>query len=141
MRFQAALGIVIATVMLAASAYSAGAEGPSRLKIAADAGVGKRPSATPTPRFRKQSPYAVARERLVSAGWRPASTPNADTCMEGDGRCQGRAEMESCAGTADANCLFLWRKGDVIIGVSTVGDPAVVASVRCRSGCTARKSK
>jgi hypothetical protein len=141
MRFHLAIGILGAMIIAAGDAHSAGAQSASPIVVAADTGADKKPSGTPTPRFRKQSPYAAVRQRLISSGWRPAASPDADTCMEGDTRCQGRPEMESCAGTAEANCLFLWRKGAVIIGVSTVEDPPVIASVRCRSGCKKNKSR
>jgi len=141
MRLHVAVGIVGAAIVLAAGVHSAGAQSPARFNLVADASAGQSLSAIPTPRFRRQSPYSAARKRLVASGWQPAASPNADQCMEGDERCQGRPEMESCAGTAEANCLFLWRKGGVLIGVSTVEDPPVIANVRCRAGCKKNRSR
>jgi len=97
----------------------------------------KKPGAAtrPYPRLAKASPYAKARETLLAAGWEPVVSADADPCEAGDGRCEGRPEMESCAGTGEGNCLFVWRKGKAVIAVTTYDDPPKVASVSCRSGC------
>jgi hypothetical protein len=42
--------------------------------------------------------------------------------MDGDTRCQGRPEMEACAGTGMANCNFLWKKDGKTIAVYTIGE-------------------
>jgi hypothetical protein len=49
--------------------------------------------------------------------------------MEGDSRCQGRPEMEACAGTGMANCKFLWKKEGKITAICTVGEDAVYDNV------------
>jgi hypothetical protein len=87
------------------------------------------------PVFKHETPYAAARRNLVRRGWQPVISPDADACAEGDARCQGRPEMQACAGTGEANCLFLWRRAGTVIAVSTVDDPPVVAAVECRSRC------
>jgi hypothetical protein len=87
------------------------------------------------PRFRKKTPYAAAREKLVASGWQPVISADADPCMAGDTRCEGRPEMEACAGTGEGNCLFVWRKNNTMIAVTTYDDPPLVASIQCRSGC------
>jgi hypothetical protein len=87
------------------------------------------------PRFVPGRPYSRFRNRLRQNGWKPASTPDADRCDQGDTRCTRRPEMQSCAGTGEANCLFRWRKGGIIIEVSTVGDPPTISAVECRAGC------
>jgi hypothetical protein len=87
------------------------------------------------PQFTKNEASAAFRDKLLQACWQPEKAADADQCMAGDARCEGRPEMQSCAGTGEANCLFLWRKGDALLAVSTVGIPASVAAVECRSHC------
>jgi hypothetical protein len=77
--------------------------------------------------------YAVLRRKLIRSRWQPAITANADRCGTGDARCEGRPEMQSCAGTGEANCLFLWRKDGTLLAISTIGDPAIVDAVECRN--------
>jgi hypothetical protein len=93
---------------------------------------------TPTayPAFQKREAYSAVRERLLKSGWQPASTDDADQCIKGDSRCEGRPEMQACAGTGEANCNFRWRKADIVIDVSTVNDPPVVTAIsKCRNDC------
>ncbi|TGD92488.1 hypothetical protein [Methylobacterium nonmethylotrophicum] len=87
------------------------------------------------PAFLKGTSYASARSRLIALDWKPAKTPDAQPCG-GDSRCIGRPELEACAGTGAANCIFTWRRGGTLIAVSTAGerDP-VVSGITCRSGC------
>jgi hypothetical protein len=86
-------------------------------------------SATPPqiPTFPASTPYAKARETLLAQGWAPFHVDAADTCFAGDDRCQGRPEMAFCSGTGEAQCGFLWKKGDTLIEVITGGetDPVV----------------
>jgi hypothetical protein len=89
------------------------------------------------PSLPKGAPYGKARQALVGAGWQPVVSPGADKCDRGDRRCQGRPEMQTCAGTGLARCFFLWRKGARVIEIGTIGDEeALVDRVRCRSGCS-----
>lgn len=74
------------------------------------------------PNIKEGEDYANARKALLANGWQPYHAPNADTCMEGDTRCQGRPEMEACAGTGMANCNFLWKKDAKTIAVHTIGE-------------------
>jgi hypothetical protein len=83
----------------------------------------------------RNTPYAVAREYLLREGWQPASTSDADKCEGGDTRCEGRPEMQACAGTGEANCLFLWKRNTTVIVVTTFADPPLVSAVECRSDC------
>ena len=87
------------------------------------------------PSFSKQTSYGEARRSLTAQGWSPVRMPNADRCGEGDPRCQGRPEMERCAGTGLAYCNFTWRRGSTLIVVTTVGEDPYVSQVRCRAGC------
>jgi hypothetical protein len=91
------------------------------------------------PRFPRKTPYAKARENLVAAGWQPAVPKDPDPCEPGDTRCEGRPEMESCAGTGEGNCLFVWQKDKVFIEVTTRDDPPLVVGVKCRLGCSKGK--
>lgn len=92
-------------------------------------------AATAYPQFAKDEDYKTFRAKLVQAGWQPETAADADHCMAGDERCKGRPEMQSCAGTGAANCVFLWRKGDTVMAVSTVGIPTTVSGIECRSHC------
>ena len=77
---------------------------------------------TGLPKFRKGEYYKTVRLKMLKTGWKPAATPNADKCLEGDGRCVGRPEMESCAGTGKANCAFRWKRKSKIVMLFTVGE-------------------
>jgi len=128
---------ISAWVILAAASSSNDGLRPA---IAVDASIqvepGDRPPAIAAfPKFTDNAPYSELRRKLLEAGWQPASNADADRCEPGDTRCEGRSEMQSCAGTGEGNCLFLWRKGDAVFAVSTIGDPALVAAVECRSHC------
>ena len=75
------------------------------------------------PSIRNES-YASAREKMIAAGWQPFHASNADPCENDDPRCKDRPEMEACSGTGAANCRFLWKKGEKIVGICTVGEEA-----------------
>lgn len=72
--------------------------------------------------------YGIIRAKLLATGWVPFHSPTADKCSDGDARCNGRPEMEVCAGTGLGECRFLWRKGDKTLAVCTAGDSAEFAS-------------
>lgn len=74
------------------------------------------------PRFKKGESYTNVRAKMIKAGWSPYHSKDADICSEGDKRCEGRAEMESCAGTGMANCRFLWKKNGKTTAICTVGE-------------------
>jgi hypothetical protein len=93
-------------------------------------------AAAQAPRFPRGTDYADARVSLQALGWQPVTLPDADRCAAGDPRCQGRPEMHVCSGTGAGHCIFVWRRGDVLIEVITVGeDQARVSAVRCRTSC------
>ncbi|WP_457107613.1 hypothetical protein [Methylobacterium sp. P5_C11] len=88
------------------------------------------------PTFSKGTSYASARSSLITLGWKPAKTPDAQPCG-GDSRCVGRPEIEACAGTGVGSCLFTWRRSDTLIAVSTVGGgEPTVSGIKCRAGCS-----
>lgn len=80
------------------------------------------------------TPYAAARERLRAAGWHAYSHPNRDDCAERNPRCRRFPETYACSDSGDRGCYFTWRRGRVVIGVLTAGDPPVVRSVRRERG-------
>ena len=59
---------------------------------------------------------------MLKAGWKPIHAADADQCMDGDERCQGRPEMLACAGTGMANCSFLWKLGSKFVTIFTTGE-------------------
>lgn len=72
------------------------------------------------PILKKFTPYSVARERLLKSGWQPVINAGADPCEKGDERCEGKPEMQSCAGVAEANCVFLWKKNGRVREISAI---------------------
>ncbi|MFO1125713.1 MAG: hypothetical protein U1E25_10775 [Methylocystis sp.] len=89
------------------------------------------------PSFPKDEPYAKARKHLLKMGWKPVHEPEAGfVCQKDDPRCKGRPETVNCAGTGLANCIFRWKRKDVVIDVLTVGETKpVITEVTCHSGC------
>ena len=86
------------------------------------------------PVFKKDAPYASVRKTLIAKGWEPVTTADAQPCGD-DPRCKGLPEVEACAGTGLANCLFTWRRGKSLIGITTIGERPVFDGVQCREGC------
>jgi len=86
-----------------------------------------RSSPPALPHLDKMEPYTYVRAKMIAAGWKPYRAADADTCSDGDKRCEGRPEMQSCAGTGMANCIFTWSNGQRYVGITTVGedDPVV----------------
>lgn len=78
------------------------------------------------PRLRKGASYAKVRGAMLKAGWKPYRSPDADECMTGDKRCEGRPEMENCAGTGTAACRFLWKRRGKTVVIFTVGEEIAV---------------
>jgi hypothetical protein len=77
------------------------------------------------PRLKKGENYRSVRAKMMKAGWKPFHAKDADVCQRGDARCQNRPEMQSCAGTGQANCRFLWRRRGKTVVVFTIGENAV----------------
>lgn len=59
--------------------------------------------------------------RLLAEGWKPYLSKYADKCTEGDIRCEGRPEIESCSGFEAAAGKFIWTRDGIILNISTVG--------------------
>lgn len=75
--------------------------------------------------FKKYTPYSVVRKKMWRLGWQPVRNANADPCEKDDIRCTGRREMQSCAGTDEANCIFLWKKDARVREIHTIRVPPV----------------
>jgi len=82
-----------------------------------------------TPKFTEYESYSTVREKMIKAGWEPYVSDDADSCLKGDSRCEGRQEMLACAGTGMANCKFAWKKQEKIIAICTVGEDAEFESI------------
>ncbi len=85
------------------------------------------------PKIAKDTDYAAARKTLSAQGFAPERLPDAAACEKDDPRCF--PETFSCAGTGLAACLHVWRRGNSVIEVRTIGEQPIVDSLRCRSGC------
>ncbi len=84
------------------------------------------------PEIKPDEPYGQIREKMLTAGWQPFHIDGADECRDGDSRCQSRPEMASCAGTGLANCRFLWKKDEKVIGICTIGEEEPTFSNFCQ---------
>ena len=95
----------------------------------------KKQKAALYPRFKKGTPYKAARATLLSSGWSPVPPTGESPCEPGDTSCEEMPELQSCAGTGEGNCLFLWRRNETVVAIFSVSDPPVIARVECRSRC------
>src|SRR5690606_25732329 len=94
-------------------------------------------NATPTPQPSETAPEfkagddykTIVRPKMLTEGWKPYSSPEADQCGSGDPTCDEFPEIEACAGTGLGNCKFTWIKDDKIVNVFTVDDPQVFQSL------------
>jgi hypothetical protein len=80
-------------------------------------------------------PYAEARARLLEFGYEGAASPPARCPAGREALCRRNPrELEDCAGTGRAPCLFVFRypRGRTI-EVVTEGDRPVVRAIRERS--------
>lgn len=77
---------------------------------------------TGLPRFKKGQSYESVRTTMIKGGWKPFHSPDADECVAGDSRCEGRPEMRSCSGTGVASCAFTWKRQGRMVTIFTVGE-------------------
>ncbi len=106
----------------------------ARLSIAlALAATGALAQSSAIPNIAKDTDYAAARKTLLAQGFTPERLAGASPCDKSDPRCF--PEAFSCAGTGVAACLYVWKRGDAVIEIRTVGEQPIVDSLRCRSGC------
>ena len=76
----------------------------------------------PAPPFSRSESYAGVRVLLMRDGWQPVISKDADQCMEGDTRCEGRPEMQTCSGSGLAMCRFRWRRDGQQLTICTAGE-------------------
>lgn len=68
-------------------------------------------------------PYKSVREKLITAGWKPYISPDAEPCTGSTEACEGRyPETESCAGTGLGQCRFAWERAGRLVSISTISD-------------------
>ena len=68
-------------------------------------------------------PYKSVREKLITAGWKPYISPDAEPCAGSTEACEGRyPETESCAGTGLGQCRFAWERAGRLVSISTISD-------------------
>lgn len=75
--------------------------------------------------------YGDARAALLAAGWEGIPGPEDSTrCSWRPGICENWPEVESCAGTGIAPCIFNFKRNDTVLTVYTVGEDVSVSSWR-----------
>ena len=85
------------------------------------------------PKIAKDTEYAAARKTLIAQGYQPELLADADKCEKDDPRCF--PETWRCAGTGLGQCVYVWRRGQALIEIRTIGEQPIVDSVRCRANC------
>lgn len=93
--------------------------------------IAARPAPLPSepaviPRIRKNYPYVDARQSLLGEGWTPVRSLKSNGC--GAAKPCAYPEAESCAGTGMAECIFIWKRDEIIMRVDTVDDPPLIVS-------------
>ena len=97
--------------------------------------AGGAQAAEQLPRFKPNTLYPDARVSLLSMGWLPVAASNR-ACDQRESTCETYPEAESCAPFGSAACSMLWKRGEQLISVMTIGDADIlVRSASCRSGC------
>lgn len=88
------------------------------------------PQRRPIPPFARGESYAQVRVVLMRDGWQPVISKDADQCMDGDTRCEGRPEMQTCSGSGMAMCRFRWQRDGQRLTICTAGEePAMFHSI------------
>lgn len=95
------------------------------------------PAAEQLPKFRPNTLYSDARASLLELGWKPAPIlASSRGCDRRESTCEAYPEAESCAPFGSAACSMLWKRGEQLISVMTIGDSDIlVRSASCRTGC------
>ena len=87
------------------------------------------------PQFKPNTLYTDARTSLLNLGWQPVPA-SSRVCDGRENTCEVYPEAESCAPFGSAACSMLWKRGEQLISVTTIGDNDIlVRSASCRSGC------
>lgn len=94
--------------------------------------VQSSPHRRPVPPFARNEPYAQVRVVLMRDGWQPVISKDADQCMEGDTRCEGRPEMQTCSGSGMAMCRFRWQRDGQQLTICTAGEEQVMFHSVCQ---------
>lgn len=91
----------------------------------------------PLPKFKPNTLYPDARASLLQLGWRPASVPaSSRVCERREVTCETYPEAETCVPFGAAACSMLWKRGEQLISVTTIGDnDMLVRAASCRVGC------
>ena len=99
--------------------------------------AGGAQAAEQLPKFKPSTLYSDARASLLGLGWQPAPVPaSSRECDHRESTCEAYPEAESCAPFGSAACSMLWKRGEQLISVMTIGDSDIlVRSASCRSGC------
>ena len=86
----------------------------------------------PVPPFARNESYAQVRVVLMRDGWQPVISKEADQCMEGDTRCEGRPEMQTCSGSGLAMCRFRWQRDGQQLTICTAGEEQAMFHSVCQ---------
>ena len=86
----------------------------------------------PVPPFARNESYAQVRVVLMRDGWQPVISKDADQCMEGDTRCEGRPEMHTCSGSGLAMCRFRWQRDGQQLTICTAGEEQAMFHSVCQ---------
>lgn len=97
----------------------------ARVALNAAQGISAEELAARPPEHRLGEAYGLVRQSMLAAGWVPLTSGDAQPCSPIDNRCQGRPEMQACAGTGYAACRFTWQRGEVVVGICTRGEEAL----------------
>ena len=89
------------------------------------------------PTFKPNTLYSDARTSHLRLGWKPAPvSASSRDCNQRETTCETYPEAERCAPFGSAACSMLWKRGEQLISVMTIGDSDIlVRSASCRSGC------
>jgi len=90
------------------------------------------PNRHPVPPFARTESYAQVRMVLMRDGWQPVVSKEADQCMEGDTRCEGRPEMQTCSGSGLAMCRFRWQRDGQQLTICTAGEEQAMFHSVCQ---------
>lgn len=85
----------------------------------------------PVPPFARNESYAQVRVVLLRDGWQPVISKEADQCMEGDSRCEGHPEMQTCSGSGLAMCRFRWQRDGQQLTICTAGEEQAIFHSIC----------
>ena len=124
-QWQKAKGVVVAAedrAPLMISRKSSDGNDRSPPPVVYETQAQARTQRRPVPPFSRSESYAGVRVVLLRDGWQPLISKDADQCMEGDTRCEGRPEMQTCSGSGLAMCRFRWQRDGQQLTICTAGE-------------------